>query len=265
MLSKYQNHIVLAIFAFWILGFAFQLGRSTQHQEDRKQIEAAYKSSQTVQDQKHTHDAASRPDDPSNTQAEKRGGEAPEVTFIELKLGEGLLVFVTVWLVLVTRALVDGAKDTAERQLRAYISVEPGGNFRQSQKRKTVFEFTPNIVNNGLTPANDVIIHTNIGVVPPIIPPNFDYSSTLIGPNPSRATIGPRQSKFNGTFLFRNIDRKEMRLIVNKQKCFHLFGRVEYKDVFGHPHTSNFSFVIFVGRKSQQTVWRSTEHHNDCD
>src|SRR5712675_1897531 len=124
MLRKYESHIVLAIFALWVIGFAFQAGRSTQHQEDRKQIEAAYKSSHGVQDQKRTNETYPPPSGPTNSQAENRGGETPEVTFVGLKLGEGLLVFVTIWLVLVTKALVDGAKDTAERQLRAYVFLD---------------------------------------------------------------------------------------------------------------------------------------------
>jgi hypothetical protein len=57
MLRKYQNQIVLAIFAFWILGFAFQTGRSTQHQEDRKQIESTYKSGDAIKDQKRTNES----------------------------------------------------------------------------------------------------------------------------------------------------------------------------------------------------------------
>jgi archaellum component FlaG (FlaF/FlaG flagellin family) len=127
MLRKYESQIVLAIFAFWVIGFAFQAGRSTQHQEDRKQIEAAHKSSYAIQDQKRANETNSRPNAPTDPQTENRGGETPEVTFVWLKLGEGLLVFVTIWLVLVTRALVDGARDTGERQLRAYVGPESIG------------------------------------------------------------------------------------------------------------------------------------------
>ena len=43
--------------------------------------------------------------------------------------------------------------DTAAMELRAYISVETGTNFRQSRRHKTVFEFRPVVRNNGTTPA----------------------------------------------------------------------------------------------------------------
>src|SRR5215207_3972459 len=47
-----------------------------------------------------------------------------------------------------TRSLVRGAEDTAARQLRAYVVVEPGA----------IFEIQPIIVNAGQTPAYEVVV-----------------------------------------------------------------------------------------------------------
>ena len=44
-----------------------------------------------------------------------------------MKLGEALLIIVTAFLVVATWEIVLGAKDSAQRELRAYISNEPFG------------------------------------------------------------------------------------------------------------------------------------------
>jgi hypothetical protein len=181
MLKKYENQIVLAIFAFWILGFAFQTGRSTQHQEDRKQIEAPYKSGQTVQNQHGPDDSRSRPDSPTKPQTGNRNGEAPEVTFIGLKLGEGLLVFVTVWLVLVTKALVDGSKETAERQLRAYVHIV-GKEFLVQGVDGERFVNQFSVLNAGQTPAYKLRIDTVTKVLVHPLPENCDFAFHARGP-----------------------------------------------------------------------------------
>jgi hypothetical protein len=261
MLIKYQSQIVLAIFAIWVLGFAFQAGRSTQHQDDRKQIEASFKASHPEQ---RSDQSDPRPNGSNHPNANERSSEATEVSFIGLKLGEALLVFVTVWLVLVTKALVDGSAETAQQQLRAYVSVDTGSNLRQSHKLNLRFEFRPNIVNNGLTPANDVRIFSRIGVVSPVIPEGFDYT-TLPLAAASTATLMPRQTKFNSMVYHRYLDGVELRQVAKGETCFHLYGKVTYTDIFKKPRTSRFSFIIFAGKKNQPTIWRNTDHNNDCD
>ena len=58
-----------------------------------------------------------------------------------LKITDTLLVLFTFTLWWATRDLVKGAEATAERELRAYISVEPGQTFRQSKKRNLGLSF----------------------------------------------------------------------------------------------------------------------------
>lgn len=178
-----------------------------------------------------------------------------------------LLVVVTAWLVWATIKLWRGAEDTAKRQLRAYISVESGMNWRQDQRRKTVFEFRPVVENNGQTPANKVRIISMIEVRAPIVPPDFDFDipDTFVGALGSVTTIGAGKTKIHSRILPAKLTRAELKEIAKGSKCFHVWGVVRYDDIFDQPHTTNFSFLIFVGRKRSQPIWHSTERHNDAD
>jgi hypothetical protein len=108
---------------------------------------------------------------PSRDQQYDHAGEhASEIAPLGIKPGEWLLSIITLMLWGATVGLVRGADKTAEKQLRAYVSVESGVMFRQ--KKGLRFEFRPNVINNGLTPAKDVRIVSNLGVVSPVIPEN---------------------------------------------------------------------------------------------
>jgi hypothetical protein len=231
MLTKYQNQLVLGIFVVWMLGFAFVMGRSTQHQEDRKQIEAAHKTGQAIQNQKRADEGDSRPDGPPNHQADNRSDQAPEITFIGLKLGEGLLIFVTVWLVLVTKALVDGSKNTAERQLRAYVSVM-GGHVKvvAGSSDKLYLRGNLEFKNAGQTPAYDFSSWTITELVddPEIMPEmrSNGAGSSVVGPNTDRfvdIAKGP-------------LTQADIDAIRRGTKHIIVWGEVTYTDAFGHTY-----------------------------
>jgi|GraSoiStandDraft_4_1057263.scaffolds.fasta_scaffold975782_1 hypothetical protein len=73
-----------------------------------------------------------------------------------------LLVFVTGWLVRATIKLWRGAEDTAQRQLRAYVTSVFGNAGRQGITKGFRFEFRPSIVNTGQTPAYN--LHADVGI-----------------------------------------------------------------------------------------------------
>jgi hypothetical protein len=155
----------------------------------------------------------------------------------------------------------DLAEDTAERQLRAYVSVEAGGSGRQRKGYR--FDFRPIVTNNGLTPAEDVQILISIGLVPPLIPAGFNYE-LLPAPNPSKSTIGPRQGRASTVIYHRNLTISEMRKVVKGELAFHVYGMVSYRDVFKQNRRTNFSMIVFVPRKKLNCHWQYTEHHNDA-
>src|ERR1700704_4765037 len=86
--SRYAKPIVLALFAIWVMGFAYQVGRSSQQQEYRKKIEATYKASESIDGQGGSHRTNSRPHQPSAPQTSEGRHETPEIAFVGIKLGE---------------------------------------------------------------------------------------------------------------------------------------------------------------------------------
>jgi hypothetical protein len=269
MLRKYQSEIVLGVFALWAIGFAFQAGRSTQHQEDRKQIETAYKSSEAIQNHKRPNESNARPNDPTNSQVDNRSGEAPEVTFIWLKLGEGLLVFVTVWLVLVTKALVDGAKETAERQLRAYIVVR-GKNLDEQGLDGPMMVQHLRFLNMGQTPAYRMKVVSRTDILDH--PVKGDFNFTLVsGDNPSIIMVGPREKTIHLSRAERLYSIPELMKIRSEDSGVRLYtyGRIEYEDAFRVGRHTNFCFFSEWGPTKNDGTYivslQTSQHYNDAD
>jgi hypothetical protein len=183
-----------------------------------------------------------------------------------IKYGEWLLFAATMGLWFATWQLVKGADRTAERQLRAYISVEPGDVFWQNGKRKVRFEFRPVLINNGTTPAKEVTVVSNIWITAPNIATNFNYNLVRVSnPLASVVSIGSQKSKFHSAVFFRKVTLAEAKALLKGAATFHIFGKVEYMDIFDKKRTTNFSFLIFIGRRHESNIWHSTENHNDSD
>jgi hypothetical protein len=190
-----------------------------------------------------------------------RPDESFEIPYIGIKIGEALLALFTLLLWWSTRDLVKESRRTAERQLRAYLSVETGTV--TFQRKALRFEFRPVVFNNGDTPASDVMIVSSLGLVHPQIPPNFDYTLPMPGNNVSVATIAAHKDKFHQAVFGRKATTAELRLIKKNELVFHLYGTVHYKDIFKIDRTTNFSFRINVFGRRAGTFWGSTERHND--
>jgi hypothetical protein len=171
-------------------------------------------------------------------------------------------------LVIVVILQVREAGKSAERELRAYLSVETGMTYRQSQKYHTRFEFRPNVVNNGKTPASNVRIRSNVVSRMGAVPVNFDFA--LPPPaqgNASVATIGPGKEKFHQSIFPRFLRWRELREHGTGNRSFHLWGEVTYDDIFKNTrrHTY-FSFLIMVPvSKRGSVLWLATDRHNHYD
>lgn len=146
--------------------------------------------------------------------------------------------------------------------MRAYISVEPGQNTLQNRLLR--FEFRPIVVNNGITPASNVRIASNLGLVSPVIPPNFNFSLAKPDENASVATIAAHKNQFHQTVYQRKLTRTELRLIKKNELIFHLYGTVYYSDIFDKHRTTNFSFRITVFNKRVVPFWGTTNRNNNA-
>jgi hypothetical protein len=174
----------------------------------------------------------------------------------------------TVLLAVVTFGLILGGIDqqrTTRAQLRGYVTVEPGTGFRQSKKFHIQFEFRPNIVNVGQTPASEVEVLSKLDFIKPPIPVAFDFT---VKPDPkappgARGTLGVGKDKFHANIFGRRLTWTELREHSKGKKCFHLWGRVTYKDIFKVRRYTYFSFLILVPtRKTAPMLWITTDRHN---
>jgi hypothetical protein len=174
----------------------------------------------------------------------------------------------TILLSIITLGLILSGIDqqrTTQAQLRAYISVEPGMSFRQSRKKNARFEFRPNVVNSGQTPASNVRILSRTDFKSREIPATFDYALQSTTPG-SNAAIAPSKEKFHSAIMPRQLTWGELREHAKGMKWFHVWGQVVYEDIFKIERHTYFSFLIFVPtRKRENPVWLATERHNYYD
>jgi hypothetical protein len=155
---------------------------------------------------------------------------------------------------------------TSKKQLRAYVSVEPGHLAvpGEGDPPTELFEAQPVILNRGQTPAKKCVIKSLLAVHQIPLPIDFDYS-VLAGPSPSVTTISPGHHKFNPIFLNGHNSVQEVADIKSASNTRLLvYGDVEYEDVFGGKHTTNFCFYMMWGSKGG-AAWVSTPEHNDAD
>jgi|SRR5277367_4440475 len=130
MLDKYLKSFVYVLALCWAIGFAFLIGEGTEQQNERIRIEATQKANNSIKKQKGSESA--RSDVPSAQYANNGSDYGSERTLIGIKPGEALLALITVLVWLAIRDLVKTSKDTAQRQLRAYVS---GGGCRALAER----------------------------------------------------------------------------------------------------------------------------------
>jgi hypothetical protein len=144
-----------------------------------------------------------------------------------------------------TDRLVTGAEDTAERQLRAYVLVQPVTLYDFAEGRRLSADFT--IRNVGQTPAYRVRAVADIDIFDH---PLVDYQGELILPDPN-APIPTRALQPTGDFLCGGqMDRPltaldVMQVLAGENRRVYLFGVVIYEDAFGEERRTK--FCCYVG------------------
>lgn len=152
------------------------------------------------------------------------------------------------------------SRDTAQRQLRAYMAVDsPEGHF---------FEFIPNSGsrpyfrvrlrwrNNGATPARNLILYTAWNIFPDPLPPNFNFSLFRIAPRNRERVVtfgpiiaSPHRHVFS-PYVF--IPWDDLLMVKERRCAVYLWGWAEYYttvtlELDGRPkrHRVEFCFTIF--------------------
>ena len=91
----------------------------------------------------------------------------------------------------INRGIIISQRDAWRQQMRAYISADTGVNFRQNRITGLKFEFRPNLINHGLTPANKVRMIARCDIRGPSIHDDFNYY-VGDGEEKNSATLFPR-------------------------------------------------------------------------
>lgn len=148
-----------------------------------------------------------------------------------------------------TKASVEAGKDTAKRQLRAYLAVVIGPAVfqerREDPKPDLMFEASPLLVNTGQTPAHKISFVVKAAVLPVPLPKEVGLSET--GDSGVGETIlGVQHSASMGAVVngfCRDEDVEDVK--ASNGKALYVWGLVTYEDVFGEKHETRFCQQIY--------------------
>jgi hypothetical protein len=139
-----------------------------------------------------------------------------------------------------TAASVDLARDTAKRQLRAYVTVngvirtkDPGDLSGKG------FAVLVDIKNNGQTPASDSLQWARIEIREfPLVTPLPIHCLE----NPTRGILPPEAKNLAFPTFTRDLTTIEENAILANHTAVYVYGEIEYLDVFGDRHLTQFRF-----------------------
>jgi hypothetical protein len=167
------------------------------------------------------------------------------------------LAFATIFLYFATRELVEGADKTAEKQLRAYVSLQSmeATIYPFEQGGYVVFAHTE-ARNFGQTPAYGMTIQANATVdVPTAIP--FDDSqgnAKSAGAMTAFKDVGFQISQTQ------KITAEDAQAIRDQKKIIFFWGAIKYRDAFGRDHTFRFRLISNALTIGSTSVWSMVAH-----
>jgi hypothetical protein len=149
-----------------------------------------------------------------------------------------------------TRQLVLGAKDTAQRQLRAYVcDVRGQADLIAAGK---IIRIHLNFKNTGQTPAYNVEIYRDGADILPLIDVPFERRVPFAPVN----TIMAPGSEFEVLMELTQIAPDSLSFVQNSTRAIFVWGRVIYADAFGATWHFNYRCVAFGPGVS----WRLIPH-----
>lgn len=133
------------------------------------------------------------------------------------------------------------ARDTAKRQLRAYVYIEPGGI---EVPMNGLSRVPTNIINNGQTPAYDLELTGDFLIItgdPREFNPERDGR---LGNDTAKtdAVLGPQTNRFSYAYLEAELCSPFMERIREKKAAIIHYGRLMYRDAFGEQRRTSFAF-----------------------
>jgi len=167
-----------------------------------------------------------------------------------------------------TENAVELSRQTAERQLRAYVHIV-GKDFliQGDEHERFVNQFS--VVNSGQTPAYKLKIDSVVQVLPRPLPENFAFAFIPEGKNRSMMMVGSGRSVGHDSLADAILSDDQLILIMRADSGVRLYsyGTVRYEDCFGHPRFTNFCYFLqweITGQGFTLSV-HPTEQHNDAN
>lgn len=157
------------------------------------------------------------------------------------------------------------AENTAERQLRAYITTLIRDSNQSFENQPIGVDFL--IINYGQTPAKDVRFCGAINILPYPLPPEYTFNYPTRDFQ-SRGTCFPGD-KANMVALVRaNIfTPNEINEIIsiNSNRRIYVFGRILYTDIFNKKRSTSFCYILIPETSGKKAVWQTAEGYNDFE
>ncbi len=173
----------------------------------------------------------------SKTEASKFGAEERVADYtLWLAWLTGVLAVSTTGLWAVTYFTLRHGRETAERQLRAYVSVSEV----RVEHLEGMAEFSVELKNCGQTPAYKLTVDTNVKLA--AHPLNEPLALTA---RPRGVTIvGPGQASHGFVPAGRALNAEELAALRAGTKALYVFGEINYEDAFGIARWTRFRFMI---------------------
>ena len=233
----------------------------------------------------HQYDASNQPTSKINKQQKNDGASKEEhhnywdpiITFINanekiinatstgfIALFTIVLAIATAFLYCATRNLVFNARDTAERQLRAYVFPVPSTIDYNAITKKVSIWFK--IKNVGQTPAYNFVYLSKVEVFPyPLFDNNIfasfpeDIYSALI--DKSHAIIFPSADLDGCQICETPLELSDVQSFINNpDRRFYLYGMINYEDIFKKVRTTKFCIWTFLRTDLTSPEWVGIDH-----
>ena len=169
-----------------------------------------------------------------------------------------------------TEASVETGKDTAKRELRAYLTATVGDAIYQERRPEDqggdlLFECRPLLVNAGQTPARKIQFKARSAILPIPLPKEIHLPEAP-DEGVGDSILGPQQNANMFALVdgFRRDDEVEDIKSGVGTKGLYVWGRVTYEDVFGESHYTRFCQRIYW-TKDKKVRGHYIPGRNDAD
>jgi len=147
------------------------------------------------------------------------------------------------------------ARDTAKRQLRAYVGYSNEWHHTEFALGQELL-LKPRIINNGETPARNVIWQAQVEM---ISDPDAENAFTLSPiPPGSKSTLG--RGQWTQTRLTVTPNAGNYVLITTGAAKLYVFGSISYTDIFGDEWSTTFRFMLIP----EDQRWAMCAEGNDA-